>query len=78
MNDSTQIYASDMFSTVFEKDPRDDNAGLRYRRTILEKGSSRDEMQMMVDFLGRLPDPEALLAHLGPTSHINGKEGSFP
>ncbi|KAI7235205.1 hypothetical protein KC330_g4429 [Hortaea werneckii] len=40
----TQIYASDMFSTVFEQDPRDGNAGSRYRRTILDNGSSRDEM----------------------------------
>ncbi|RMY40878.1 hypothetical protein D0866_00976 [Hortaea werneckii] len=74
----TQIYASDMFSTNLEKDPRDGNAGLRYRRTILENGSGRDEMQMMVDFLGRPPDPEAFLAHLGPIGHFDGKEGSSP
>ncbi|KAI7365071.1 hypothetical protein KC354_g5185 [Hortaea werneckii] len=74
----TQIYASDMFSTDLEKDPRVGKAGLRYRRTILENGSGRDEMQMMVDFLGRPPDPEAFLAHLGPIGHFDGKEGSSP
>ncbi|RMY84184.1 hypothetical protein D0862_11488 [Hortaea werneckii] len=72
----TQIYASDMFSSVFEKDPKDGNAGSRYRRTVLENGSSRDEMQMVVDFLGRTPNSEALLARLRPNGHFNGKEGS--
>ncbi|KAI7184343.1 hypothetical protein KC316_g7754 [Hortaea werneckii] len=74
----TQIYASDMFSTVFEQDPRDGNAGSGYRRTILDNGSSRDEMQMLVDFLGRPPDPRALLAHLGLIGQFNDKQGSFP
>ncbi|KAI6834845.1 hypothetical protein KC332_g5233 [Hortaea werneckii] len=73
----TQIYASDMFSTVFEKDPRDSNAGLRYRHTILENGSSRDEMQMLVDFLGRRPDLNALIARLEPSSHTSSQEASF-
>ncbi|RMY48035.1 hypothetical protein D0865_08320 [Hortaea werneckii] len=70
----TEIYASDMFSTVFQNDPRSSEAGLRYRRTLLENGSSRDEMQMIVDFLGRPPDPKALLVHLGLIDHSNGKE----
>ncbi|KAI7355556.1 hypothetical protein KC336_g22264 [Hortaea werneckii] len=66
----TQIYASDIFSTVFEKkNPMDANAGLRCRRTILENGSSRDEIQMLIDLLGRQPDLNALIARLRPSSH---------
>ena len=76
-NESTQIYASDIFSTVFEKDPRDSSAGLRYRRTILANGSSRDELQMLVDLLGRQPNLKALIAHLEPNGNTNGHEASF-
>ncbi|KAI6848448.1 metallopeptidase MepB [Hortaea werneckii] len=72
----TQIYASDIFSTVFEKNPMDANAGLRYRRTILENGSSRDEMQMLVDLLGRPPNLKLLIAHLEPNGNTIDQEAS--
>lgn len=39
--------------------------GLRYRKNIIEKGSSEDEMKMLTDFLGRPPNATALYKELG-------------
>ena len=38
--------------------------GLRYRKTVLEKGSSEDEMELLQAFLGRRPNIGALRAEL--------------
>ena len=53
------VYADDMFS-VFDKNGIMDKAtGLRYRDIILANGSSRDELEMVVEFLGRQPSQDA-------------------
>ena len=39
--------------------------GLRYRHTVLEKGSSEDEMAFLTEFLGRAPRADALYEDLG-------------
>jgi metallopeptidase MepB len=62
---SSRVYASDMFSTAFSKDPMSREAGMRYRRSILEKGGSVDEMAMLTGFLGRKPDSLAFQEELG-------------
>jgi metallopeptidase MepB len=54
-----------MFHTVFESDPMNAMEGRRYRRMILEKGGSQDEMKMLVDFLGREPKADAFYKELG-------------
>lgn len=41
--------------------------GRRYRYTVLERGGSQDEMQTLVDFLGRKPSTEAFYRELGLT-----------
>lgn len=55
----------DMFDAVFKKDPLSDKAGRRYRHTVLEKGGSQDEMETLVQFLGRRPTSEAFYKSLG-------------
>ena len=61
----SQVYSTDMFQTVFAKDPMDKEAGRRYRRLVLEKGGSREAMVSLKDFLGREPNAEAFYKELG-------------
>lgn len=58
---SAHVFAADLYHTTFAKDPRDQSAWENYRRGILEPGGSRDELKMLVDFLGHAPDPSVLL-----------------
>jgi thimet oligopeptidase len=54
-----------MFS-VFEKNGiMDTKTGVRYKKTILEKGSSEEEMDMLHNFLGREPNSDAYMRSLG-------------
>jgi metallopeptidase MepB len=62
---SSQVYSADMFHTVFAKDPMNGKEGRRYRHTVLERGGSQDEMQTLVDFLGRKPNSDAFNKELG-------------
>ncbi|EME79322.1 uncharacterized protein MYCFIDRAFT_57655 [Pseudocercospora fijiensis CIRAD86] len=62
---SSQVYSSDMFHTVFKKDPMNKKEGRRYRHTVLEKGGSQDEMLTLEQFLGRKPSTEAFYKELG-------------
>lgn len=61
----SKVYAQDMFS-VFEKNGVMDKAtGIKYRKTILEKGSTVPEIDMVKTFLGREPNSNAFLESLG-------------
>lgn len=62
---SSLVYASDMFYSVFKKDPMDSKEGRRYRHMVLEKGGSQEEMKTLTDFLGRPPSTEAFYKELG-------------
>ncbi|GAM37137.1 Prd1 homolog [Talaromyces pinophilus] len=62
---SSQVYSTDMFYTIFKKDPMDPEQGRRYRRMVLEKGGSQDEMKSLTEFLGREPKTEAFYKDLG-------------
>lgn len=55
----------DMFYSVFAKDPMNAAEGRRYRHTVLERGGSQDEMQTLIDFLGRKPSSDAFYKELG-------------
>jgi len=41
--------------------------GRKYRKTVLERGGSRDEMENLIEFLGRKPSTEAFYKDLGVT-----------
>ena len=62
---SSQVYSADMFHSEFAKDPMDGTVGRRYRKEILEKGGSRDEMESLKAFLGREPSKEPFYHELG-------------
>jgi metallopeptidase MepB len=62
---SSEVYSTDMFYSVFKKDPMDRKEGRRYRHTVLEKGGSQDEMKILKDFLGREPSTKAFYRELG-------------
>lgn len=58
---SAQVFAADLFETHLAPNPRDQAAWERYRIAVLEPGGSRDELQMIEEFLGHAPSPRALL-----------------
>ncbi|RFU26363.1 hypothetical protein B7463_g9969, partial [Scytalidium lignicola] len=61
---SSQVYSTDMFYSVFKKDPMNAKEGRRYRHMVLEKGGSQDEMKTLEDFLGRSPSTQAFYEDL--------------
>ena len=62
---SSQVFADDIFYSIFKHDHMNSKEGLRYRYTVLEKGGSQDEMKTVSDFLGREPKTEAFYKELG-------------
>ena len=61
----SKVYAQDMFSIFDEKGILDTTTGIRYRDIILSSGSSRDELELVKEFLGRDPNNKAFLKELG-------------
>ncbi|KUI61019.1 Saccharolysin [Cytospora mali] len=61
----SRAYAADLFYSKFEVDPMNAEEGRKYRREILEKGSIRDELDMLVQYLGREPSLDAFYRELG-------------
>ena len=61
----SKVFAQDMFS-VFQKGGVMNTAlGIKYRKEILEKASTKNELDMLRSFLGREPDNAAFLLSLG-------------
>jgi len=58
------VFAADMYATVFKADPLDPACGKLYREKILQPGGSREELDSLIDFLGRKPNSQAFLAEL--------------
>ncbi|WP_146153494.1 M3 family metallopeptidase [Adhaeribacter arboris] len=61
----SKVFAEDMFSVFAKNGVMDQKTGLRYRNIILANGSSRDEYELVKEFLGREPNQEAFLKSLG-------------
>ena len=59
------VYASDMFQRFKELGMLDPEAGMYYRKQILARGGTLDGMDLVREYLGRDPDYEAYLKHLG-------------
>jgi oligopeptidase A len=62
-----EVLSSDAFSKFEENGIFDRKTGLEFMQCILEKGGSRDAMNLFVDFRGREPKIDALLRHSGIT-----------
>ena len=73
----SEVYAADMFTRFRSAGVSDPTVGSEYRKKILEVGSSRDEMESVVDFLGRKPNNKAFLKNMGlATLDEKGEEAS--
>ncbi len=61
----SKVYAQDMFSIFEENGILNKETGKRYRDIILANGSTRDELELVKEFLGREPKNDAFLKSLG-------------
>jgi thimet oligopeptidase len=61
----SRVYAEDMFSVFELNGIMDQSTGVRYRDIILASGGSKDELEMVVEFLDRSPNQDAFLRSLG-------------
>lgn len=60
-----EVLSADAFSMFEESDIFDHDTGLKFLRTVLEQGGSREPMDLFVEFRGREPTIDALLRHSG-------------
>lgn len=61
------VYAADMFQPFKQKGLLNTEAGQYYRKKILARGGTIDELEMVKDYLGREPKMDAYLEQLGLT-----------
>jgi thimet oligopeptidase len=54
-----QVIACDFFAQFERDDPLEGATGMRYRRSVLEPGSSKPAEQLVADFLGRSQNVDA-------------------
>lgn len=60
------VYAQDIYSMCIKKDGSPDTKqGMKYRKEILERGSSRDEIESVEAFLGRKVKLDSFLKSIG-------------
>jgi len=58
------VLAQDAFSEFQKKGVTDSATGMKWRREVLEKGSTDDEMKLLANFLGRKTNQKAFLKEL--------------
>ena len=61
----SKVYAQDMFSVFKAAGVMNPDVGRRYREEILERGSTRDEMDSLKAFLRREPSEDSFLETIG-------------
>lgn len=60
-----EVLSADAFSRFEEEGLMNAETGRSFRQAILEKGGSRDPMELFIEFRGREPRVDALLRHNG-------------
>jgi thimet oligopeptidase len=60
-----KVYADDLFSVFSENGVLDPNTGMKFKKNVLQRGSSVDENKIALDFLGREVKYEAFLKDIG-------------
>ena len=61
----SEVFAADMYSTFEKEGVLNQEVGLRFRKTILEKGGTENPMNLVRTFLRRDPNNEAFLKKQG-------------
>jgi thimet oligopeptidase len=61
----SEVYAQDMFSIFEKKGIMDRGSGKRYRDIILARGGTQDPLELVKEFLGREPNPDAYMKSIG-------------
>lgn len=61
---TSHVLAADIFENTFAANPRSRDAWGHYRRAILEHGASRDELELLEQFLGHKSSAKYLLKSL--------------
>lgn len=59
------VYACDAFSEFEKKGLRSKEVGMRWRKEVLEKGGTEDEIKLVKNFLKRAPSQKAFLKEVG-------------
>jgi Zn-dependent oligopeptidase len=59
------VLDADAFTLFEAHGPFDRQAGLRFRRIVLERGDSRDPMELFRELMGREPSLDPLLRRSG-------------
>jgi len=61
----SQVFAADMYFTKFQPNGIiNQKIGIDYRKNVLDKGATKDAMELLKDFLGREPNNEAFIKNL--------------
>jgi thimet oligopeptidase len=61
----SRVFADDMFSVFEQNGILDAKTGGRYRNLVLAPGSTREEHEMVKEFLGREPNQKAFFRSIG-------------
>ncbi|MEO5970116.1 MAG: M3 family metallopeptidase [Bdellovibrionia bacterium] len=60
----SEVYAADMFSRFEKEGMLNSKVGLEYRKAVLEPGKMHEGFEILENFLGRKPNPQAFYKNL--------------